>query len=592
MCGILGLLDKDEIDPVKFRLMRDSMLHRGPDGFGEKYLKEGKVALGHRRLSIIDLSESGEQPMSNEDGSLWLTFNGEIYNYPALRRQLVNSGHTFKSNTDSEVLIHGFEEWGMQGLLEKIKGMFAFGIYDVSKDVLYAARDRFGIKPFVYYFDGNKFIFASEIKAIMKSDTIYKDIRSESIAEYLSYGYVPHPHTPWKKIFKLQPAHFIKFSSSNGNLEIFKYWQLEAKNNLVSQEEAVEESSRLLKKSVGEHLTSDVPVGLFLSGGYDSTSILKYTSEVGKPLNTYTIGFHGSKNSEHVLAEEISAIYDSPNFARVLTEEEDYWKILLEQAQYYDEPYAVSSMMPYYYVSKLAARDRKVILGGDGGDEVFAGYRWQKEIFSKMKNRNWKSKLKDLAIGEQWRILHYYNQNMTGIHDQTMLFSILKDSSLINNIRSSSLGYFKKNYKSGLPLIKRIQSLDINTFLLEACLMRADQTSMIHSLEVRLPFLDHELMEYVFSLHPSVYFEEFKKKILLEKKLKSHIPAHILKQPKRGFGFQQLNALFGSQFEQTMRGGELEKLNIIKTDINWSEISVRIKFHLVMLELWFKRFAI
>ncbi|MGB7394936.1 MAG: asparagine synthase (glutamine-hydrolyzing), partial [Pricia sp.] len=486
MCGILGYFSERPIRRETFETMRDQMLHRGPDGAGATYLNGDRVALGHRRLSIIDLSDDGQQPMPNEDKTLWLTFNGEIYNHLELRKELKAAGHRFSSNMDGEVLIHGFETWGLDGLLQRVNGMFAFALYDEKTGQFHCARDRFGIKPFVYYHDGKRFLFASEIKAILKDSSLDRSIRKQSLADYFNYGYVPHPHTPWEHIKKLPPGHSLSFStgnqgrgslttrngqssskdnqsksplavnpgtnSSKGNpgrrsptnhqdLNIQRYYTLPTASNIIDRGEAHEISASLLKNAVEGHLTSDVPVGLFLSGGYDSTAVLHYTKELGHNLDSFTLGFANSKNSEHHLAKQIADIYETPNQAQVLQNEEDYWATLFHQSEFYDEPYAVSSMMPYYYVSQLAAKTHKVILGGDGGDEVYAGYRWH----SSLHDPSFKGMLKNLIRGKHQRLLTNYNRHMNGLRKREEAFSVWKDDEIPALADASNLDYFRGN---------------------------------------------------------------------------------------------------------------------------------------------------
>jgi len=592
MCGILGLISPDKISLDTIRGMRDTMVHRGPDGAGEKLLAEGRVALGHRRLSIIDLTDDASQPMTNEDHTVWLTYNGEIYNFLQLRRELLTAGHQFRSQTDSEVLVHGYEEWGIEGLLKRLRGMFAFSIYDLNKKCLYIARDRFGIKPLSYYSYGGTFGFASEIKALAEIPNASLDNDDDALADFFKYGYVPHPSSPFKQIRKLRPAHYMQINLDGEVVEHKCYWKLSPGNRRISQEQALEESQTLLRNAVQEHLISDVPLGIFLSGGYDSTSVLSHMSALGHRPDAYTLGFEGSENSEHKLAEEIASIYGATCTARVLSRDENHWQTMVHQAAFYDEPYAVSSFMPFYHVCEVAAKEKKVILGGDGGDEIFAGYRWHKEIPQLLRSRSAKSKLKDAIFGSSDRLISLYNNGMNGVRNRGQLESTLTRKRIAAAATDRNYKYFKDHLPANTSVVKALQILDINTFMLEACLMRADQTSMIHSLEVRLPFLDHRLVEYMIGLDEKSYISSKEKKPLLGRALKAEIPAHILDQPKRGFGFQQLDTLFNEDFKATMQSGELVKSGFIDKNVNWDRTTDRIKFHLASLELWAQRFGI
>ncbi|MDD2637006.1 MAG: asparagine synthase (glutamine-hydrolyzing), partial [Bacteroidales bacterium] len=290
MCGITGWWNKtNKINHDLFYAMRDTLVHRGPDGFGSYFSADDQLALGHRRLSFLDLSDAASQPISNEDNSIWLTINGEIYNYKELREILETKNHVFKSQTDSEVVVHAYEEWGTD-MINMLEGMFAFGLWDEKNQKLFLARDKFGIKPLYYYLDNNQIIFASEIKAIIENRGIKREIDISSVCDYFVYRYIPSPKTIFKNIFKLEPANYI---SINKSLEIEKieYYKFDFANNNYSQNKLVKEVDELLKKSVEIHMRSEVPIGSFLSGGFDSSAIVKYMSEIDKNINTFTIGF-------------------------------------------------------------------------------------------------------------------------------------------------------------------------------------------------------------------------------------------------------------------------------------------------------------
>jgi len=588
MCGIIGQIRfEGRIDQSRFNTMRDTMAHRGPDGYGSQFLHDGRLALGHRRLSILDLSADGHQPMTNEDGTIWLTFNGEIYNFKTLKEVLVREGHHFHSLTDSEVLIHGYEQWGIDGLLQRLKGMFAFAIWDAGKKELLLARDRFGIKPVMYYHDTKQFVFASEIKAITKDPSVAKDIRPGAIADYFIYSYVPHPNTVWKGIHKLRPAQYLRLNVETGEKTIVKYWEPKVGNTKMSESDASDRFRELLGTSVREHLVSDVPVGVFLSGGYDSSAVLMHMRETGAKVDSFSLGFAGSDRSEHLAAATIAKELASEHHVRLLEKDDELFPLIEKLVRHYDEPFAVSSQLTYHHVAELAAQSHKVVMGGDGGDEVLAGYTWYKRLAAeRYKPRKWaRAFLGRASIREQF--LTSYNYDQTGAANHLQSRNILNDE-LTGEIAKRRFNYFDRHFSGHQNFIKSIQRLDIDTFMLDNCLQRADMSSMLHSLEVRVPFLDHELFEFIYSLHPSVYFDPSRNKKLLQADLMNKLSPSILGRPKQGFGFQHREALRGKRYEDFVNHGEMHKLGILSGPVDFQSISGVLAFHLVFLEQWFR----
>lgn len=591
MCGIVGQVSKNKVINQKvFNEMRDSMAHRGPDGFGTQLLQDGHVALGHRRLSIIDLSEDGKQPMSNANGDIWVTFNGEIYNYPALKELLIAAGYAFQSKSDTEVLIHGYSHWGIEELLKRLKGMFAFALWDERKGKLMAARDRFGIKPFVYYSSENQFVFASEIKAIKKNNELNLDLNEEALADYFSYGYVPYPNTIWKKTFKLPPASYLELDFETFKLVVHSYWELNFSDNIVNRNEAIEKTQQLIQNATKEHLLSDVPVGVFLSGGYDSTTLLMHMHDLGYPTKAFTIGFPESESSEHIEAAAAARHFHAEHHIENISSENDVFSLLKEMSFYYDEPFAANSMINTYVISRLASKHVKVALSGEGADEVFAGYKWHKKIDKYYTEFTIKERVKNLIKGNYSSksvYLELYNRSMTGVLNEALELDLLNED--INaQMRKRRLWHFEEFYFETQSKLKLTQFIDAKTFVPDHCLFRADISSMAHSLEVRVPFLDHEIYEYVFSLHPSVYFESNRKKILIEDNLKQRMPKEVLDMPKRGFSFQNTDHIFDLRFLKIMEKGVLVKQGVLKKGIDFRTVSTQMKFHLLNLEFWFQ----
>jgi asparagine synthase (glutamine-hydrolysing) len=589
MCGIIGQINKNQkINVSVFDKMRDTMIHRGPDGFGTEVLNDGLVAFGHRRLSIIDLTDHAKQPMCNENQSVWLTFNGELYNFLTLKNELLEKGHIFLSNSDSEVLVHGYEEWGMNGLLQRIKGMFSFAIWDGNKKKLFAARDRFGIKPFVYYKSDNEFIFASELKAIANYNEFPKIIDANAISDFLIYSYIPFNKTVWKDTFKLPPAHYLEFDHSTFSLKTERYWNLETAENIIDDDIALVKANELIKNATKEHLLSDVPVGLFLSGGYDSTTLLMHMTDLGYDVSSYTIGFTDTEQSEHEQAKLVADSFKSNHTVSMFSRDSDVFELLREMSKFYDEPFAANSMINTYVVSELAAKTCKVVLSGEGSDEVFGGYKWHKKIDQYYENFRFKDRIKNILKGNFTKksvYLDLYNRSMTGVMKDVAASNAL-NTELKEKIKNRGLWYFDQFYHQELDVVKRCQYIDAHSFIPDHCLFRADISSMAHSLEVRVPFLDHEIFEFVFGLNRSVYFKEGSKKFLVEENLRKRVPKEILEMPKRGFSFHNLESIFDSRFEAMLMNGNLVKEGILKKDIDFTSMSDHFKFHLLNLELW------
>ncbi|MEJ2252289.1 MAG: asparagine synthase (glutamine-hydrolyzing) [Candidatus Lokiarchaeota archaeon] len=340
MCGIIGVFANEDIDLNKFIEMRDELKHRGPDDEGVYLNQSGNIALGHRRLSIIDLSPNGKQPMSNEDKTIWITFNGEIYNYQKLKDYLIKQGHKFKTNTDTEVIIHGYEEWEYD-VLNKINGMFAFGILDENKNELFLARDRLGIKPLYYYFKNKKLIFASEVKGIIKDTEIKRIINLKALKYYFLFGYIPNPYSIWEDIYKLPPGKYLLFK--NGKISIKKYWDINNNSIYKNEKSIIKKIKKLFSSSIKYRLISDVPVGVLLSGGLDSSLVSAFTARIKKEIITFSIGFKPENISELNDAKFIANYLGVKNVNNILSKN-NIDKFLDKLLYFYDEPFGISSI--------------------------------------------------------------------------------------------------------------------------------------------------------------------------------------------------------------------------------------------------------
>ncbi len=515
MCGIVGFTNKVADAEGVIEKMMDRIKHRGPDASG-KYVDEG-IALGHRRLSIIDISSQGDQPIFNEDKSLVLIFNGEIYNYLDIRAELVKAGHVFTTNTDSEVLIHGYEQYGTK-LLGKLRGMFSFVIWDKNKQELFGARDFFGIKPMYYAIMGESFMFGSEIKSFLEHPDFKKELNEAALENYLTFQYSPTKETFFKNVYKLMPAHY--FIYSGGKLEIKRYWDINFDaDDKPDLKKWVNDISDTFRGSVQAHKIADVEVGSFLSSGVDSS----YVAAVADVDKTFTVGFGSDeKYNEIGYAKEFSKAIGKDNFSKVITPEE-YWGSL-EMIQYHmDEPLADPSAVALYFVCNIASQQLKVALSGEGADEIFGGYNVYSDPDGTFYDRLPKffkrgvgkvaSKLpakrgvnffvrKGRTVEERF----IGNAYMFTPAERKKLLKITTDAPDPTRITRH---YFKRVPK--LDDVTKMQYLDLHLWMMGDILLKADKMSMANSLEVRVPFLDREVMKLAQRI-PTKYRVTHKKK--------------------------------------------------------------------------------
>lgn len=526
MCGILAIASPfKKLEKSQVSNLLSTLSHRGKDNQTVVLRQDEHVSIGHVRLSLIDLSEQANQPMCNEDLSVWLTFNGEIYNFKTLQNELILLGHKFKSHSDAEVIIHGYEQWGTD-VLQKLNGMFAFALYDEKKNFFLIARDRIGIKPVYYSFFEQKFVVASEIKAIVNHPNFVKEIDETSFCEYFTYRYVPSPNTIYKNIYKLSPASYLLVDAFSLEFSVNEYWTLPLDDKPFSGDLYSEIYNRL-KKSVAMHLQSDVPIGIFLSSGIDSSTIAFLTKELNYFPKAFTIGFEQWDKSEHInakaIAKQLNILYEE----KILTA--NSIQNIFQSVHYYDEPIADISIVPTFEISRFASSQVRTVLSGEGGDELFAGYSWHKKWMKHaFVNKQWAN------INEKY-LVNYYAQCMAmGMFDKNELRQILPTHKW-KFIRDDVFYFYRKHYKHGISTLKAIQYLDLKTFLAELVLTKVDRASMAHTLEVRVPFLNHELIEFMFSLPTMQVFKKGEQKYLLQNIIKSKINKSILQQPKQGF---------------------------------------------------------
>jgi asparagine synthase (glutamine-hydrolysing) len=561
MCGIVGLAMIDgEVDAAAVDAARDRLFHRGPDGSGDYLSDDKRVGLGFRRLSIIDLSAAGSQPMTNEDRSVWLVFNGEIFNFPALRRQLIRRGHAFASATDSEVLLHLYEEEGPE-LVQSLVGMFAFAIWDERAQRVTLVRDRLGIKPLYYAWDGRRLLFASELKSIARWPGFEPQVAPDALGDYLTYGYVPHDRCMLAGVKKLPAAHVLTLELRAGaHPRVEAYWDLEYAAGATSKSEAIAGVRERLATAVSEQLVSDVPLGLFLSGGIDSTSVLAYMSRCSsEPVRSYGIGFDDpARTSELPYAQLASDTFGAELTTRVLGEDDAETALRL-LSSVYDEPLLDYSTIPTYHVSALAADHVKVVLSGDGGDEVFGGYgRYTDHL--RAEERRHRSRggaplaasalaailpaLRHLPYVTRLAILQrtLYRDPEEGYFRHVGLFDPWEQRRLLGGAvwgevaDRDPLWLLRKFLRSDAPTLWGLRYLDLKTYLPDDILVKVDRASMSHSLEVRPALLDHRLVEYAFALDDDLVVADGRGKHALREAVRGVVPPEILTRSKKGFG--------------------------------------------------------
>ena len=539
MCGFTGFISKKNKKEKIIKEMNDTIIHRGPDDEG--YYVDSDIALGFRRLSIIDL-KGGEQPIYNENKDLVINFNGEIYNFLELKEELIKCGHKFKSKTDTEVIIHGYEEYGYD-VVKKLRGMFSFVIWDIKNKKLFGARDPFGIKPFYYYKKDDKFIFGSEIKSFIKCPDFEKKLNKKILKNYLVFQYSPLEETFFENTYKLMPGYYFVYE--NGNFEKTKYFEIEYKNDNNNIDEIVDGINNIMKDSIEHHKISDVEVGSFLSSGVDSSYIVS-NANVNR---TYTVGFEGEGGFNEINdAKDLSNLLGIENTNQLITPEMFFDAV--PKVQYYsDEPHANLSAVPLYYLAKLAAKDVKVVLSGEGADELFGGYflydtpkeyeKYNKIPFGIRKI------IKNLIVHfPNFKGKHFLIQGGSSINDSYIGQAFIMDNdeanSLLKDEYKSDLKYqdiTKNKYndvKNKDDVIKKMY-LDMNFWLPSDILLKADKMTMASSLELRVPFLDKEVFEYSTHIGVPYIVNNHVTKYAFRKAASKTVPKEWSNRPKLGF---------------------------------------------------------
>lgn len=530
----------------------NTMSHRGPDASGEWRSDDRKVALGHRRLSIIDLSPSGNQPMSTPDGNLRVVLNGEIYNYRALRKTLESLGHQFRSASDTEVLLQAFQEWGTE-CLERVNGMFAFAIYDVKKRRLFLARDRAGEKPLFYHKVAGTLAFASELKALMANPALERRLSPEGLDHFIAYGYVPGELCLLEGVNKLPPAHCLIYDLDTDRLRRWCYWKLPEATSTKDEHpvELVGELETLLSYAVRMQLAADVPVGILLSGGLDSSLITAIAAKVATgTISTFTIAFPGSGVYDETRHARIVASHFGTKHTELVAEPATV-DLLPELARQYDEPLGDSSMVPTFLVSRLVRQSCTVALGGDGGDELFGGYLHYSRIQNQLRLRRLMPGVMKRAIGRAAALLPTGFRGRTYLRaleapdsDAWVRATLLFDGKVRRRLAPATRtlsGFPPESYRlaaggSGGTLLRTMTTADFRTYLPEDILVKVDRASMLASLEMRAPFLDKRVIEFAFGKVPdNLRATRSDRKILLRMLGKQLLPGRLDLRRKQGF---------------------------------------------------------
>jgi asparagine synthase (glutamine-hydrolysing) len=561
MCGVVGLFDLDgrrEVDRALLDRMNETQHHRGPDG-GGLHVEPG-VGLGHRRLSIIDLS-TGQQPLYNEDGSVVVVFNGEIYNFQALIPELSALGHVFKTKSDTEVIVHAWEAWG-PACVERFRGMFAFALWDRNRETLFLARDRLGVKPLHYALlrDGT-LIFGSELKSLLAHPALERETDPFAVEEYFALGYVPEPRTIFRGVHKLPPAHMLVVRRGQPLPAATEYWDVRfTLDRSLSEGEACEELVRRLRESVRLRMISDVPLGAFLSGGVDSSAVVAVMAGVSaEPVNTCSIAFADPAFDESAYARMVAERYRTRHFVDQV--ESDDFDLIDTLAGLYDEPYADSSALPTYRVCELARKHVTVALSGDGGDETFAGYRRyrlhlmeermrgpvplavRRPVFGLLGRVYPKADWAPRVFRAKTTFEALARDSVSAyFHSVSILRDAMRRQLFSNAFRAQIDGYsaaevfHRHAARAGTddPLAL-VQYLDLKTYLVGDINTKVDRASMAHALEVREPLMDHPLVEWMATLPNPMKVRGQEGKVLLKKAMEPHLPHELMYRPKMGF---------------------------------------------------------
>lgn len=630
MCGIAGFADfRKKTSEETLAKMSCALPHRGPDGQGVYFHQsnDAQIGLGHRRLSIIDLSSAANQPMHYK--GLHLVFNGEIYNYNEIRNRLIELGHSFATHSDSEVILHSWEEWGEKSI-DQWRGMFAIAMYDEGKEELICIRDRAGVKPFHYYWKDGLFLFGSELKSLIAHPDFVKRVDKNAVASFLQYGYVSHPHCIYKDSYKLPAGHLLRLKLSTKEISIKQYWNVYDCYNKpkldIALEEAIRETEKILSESFQYRMVADVPVGVFLSGGYDSscvTALLQRNST--EKIKTFTIGTTDKKLDEAPYAKAIAQHLGTDHTEYYCTPQEAL-DIIPELPHFYDEPFADSSAIPTILVSRLARKKVTVALSADAGDEVFAGYN-RYDYISRYGNklRSIPKPLRKVAAATMEKVSSEsipFLRDRYNFHSRyDKLKNLLNDPSPSELLKNLSQVFTKKDLQkifavdfTELPTahsstelkpefydpLSYMMAVDYQTYMVDDILQKVDRATMSVSLEGREPFLDQNIIEWAAQLPSDYKYHEGQKKYLLKKIVHKYIPKEMMERPKMGFGIpveswmaNELKELVQEYLSEKNLDHGLFNVNEVKTLVadffnGRTEKHLKI-WYLLMFQMWYKK---
>jgi asparagine synthase (glutamine-hydrolysing) len=629
MCGIAGFVDfNQQSSPDILKKSTDALLHRGPDGSDYEFFQNAnfQVGLGHRRLSIIDLTEGGKQPMQHDN--FWITFNGEVYNYAEVKAELIALGHSFQSTSDTEVILHSFQQWGKEAVY-KFNGMFAFVIYDTQNHKLYCYRDKAGVKPFYYYWDGSTFLFSSELKAFHVHPGFKKEIDANALGLFFQYGYIPAPHCIFKNAMKLLQGHFLEFDLNQRKLAQNKYWDVndayQKPKVKISDEDAKSETEKLLLSAFQYRMVADVPVGVFLSGGYDSTAVTALLqANMSSRLKTFTIGFHEQNFNEATYAKQVAAHLGTEHTEYYCTQQEAK-DILPQLPFFYDEPFGDSSAIPTILVSRLARKDVTVSLSADAGDEVFAGYERYPVLISMSKKLAYFPEPVKKAIAGAMGLLNPSQipllnkrplidlryeklRKVIGCSDAAELLRSMstiineqQTKELLRTFEKSPETYFDEKSLSGNGLLDQLLAKDYKTYMADDILTKVDRATMSCSLEGREPFLDYRIIEWVATLPDDFKIRNGTKKYLLREIVHKYVPKQMMDRPKMGFGVpikEWFKSELAEYFNQYLSKAKIESQGLVNYNVVkvWLENynSGRTEYinhlwYLLMFQMWYER---
>ena len=565
MCGIVGFISQNKIENVLDEML-DIQSYRGPDDKGVFIDEKSGIHFGHNRLSIQDLSSHGHQPFISDCKKYVIVFNGEVYNFKTIRKELEGLGCKFISNSDTEVILYSYKQWGIK-CLEKFIGMFAFSILDKVKNKLILVRDRAGVKPLYYYSYGNEFLFSSEIKSFHKHPNFKKELNKGILPYYFQFGYIPAPHSIFKNCHKLEAGHYLKYDLKSLKFNISKYWDVnefyEKESIDKSETDILKDLENILDDAIDLRMVSDVPVGVFLSGGYDSSLVASMLAKKqGKKINTFTIGFNDKKYNEAEHASSIAS-YLGTNHTEYYMQDNDILDLVEKLPFYYDEPFGDSSALPTMIVSKIAREKVTVALSSDGGDEAFCGYSkyfflntFSNIFSSSFKKQILKTSLNIMSENIVENINYWLPKNLkqTNIKDKYNKFKRSMNSDSLEEMFSNASSYVDKNdvnkllniksksdvyslfeNKSNLSTLNYMMSVDYKTFMSDDVLAKVDRATMSASLEGREPLLDHRIIEYLARVPENIKYKDKQGKYLLRQILYKYLPQEMVDKPKSGF---------------------------------------------------------